>query len=485
MSDELSTSEKIKRAIFKIEEKNAPTISYPVRAPSLMNGVVPAGISPKVANDSISFSMFNSIANIQGFPGYAVLASFATRAEYRAFANALSTEITREWIDFTSKDSDGEETENKIKELKTAFEKYKVRSVIQQCIEQDCYFGRAQILINMRGGEGDKNETPLIISNKTIKIGDLIGFKPVEATWTTPSMYNSIDPSRDDFYKPVEWFMLGQKIHASRLLTIITRPVPDILKAAFNFGGISLSQLAEPYVNNWLRTRQSVSDLISNFSITCLATSMDQVLTRGSDGNDIVARAELFTASRDNLNLMLLDKEREELIQVNTPLSGLYDLQQQSQEQMCSVSNIPAIKLTGVSKGGLNVSSEGEIQSWDDRVSSQQESYWKEPINTMFRIIQLSLWGEIDENIGFKFMPLRQMSKLEESQIRLNNANTANIYLASGVISSDEERQKLDADEDSGYEGLGEKDEDEFEGFSPENEIDPSLEQENDGSEKQ
>ena len=132
--------------------------------------------------------------------------------------------------------------------------------------------------------------------------------------WITPTGYNALDPTAPDFYRPNRWWMLGTEVHASRLMTIITRNVPDMLKPAFNFSGISMSQLAQPYVENWLRTRQSVSDLINNFSITALATGMDQVLQGGDDdtidaANEVLKRAELFTLMRSNKGLMLLDKE--------------------------------------------------------------------------------------------------------------------------------------------------------------------------------
>jgi hypothetical protein len=237
-------------------------------------------------------------------------------------------------------------------------------------------------------------------------------------------------------------------------MTIVTRPLPDILKPAFNFAGMSLSQLAEPYVDNWLRTRQSVSDLISNFSITALATSMDQVLQGDDDGSDLINRATLFTTLRSNKGLMLIDKEREELIQINTPLSGLHELQSQAQEQMCSVSRLPAIILTGISPSGLNASSEGEVRAFYDWIAAQQENHWRRPIETILSLVQLSLFGEIDPDISFNFAPLYQMSAIDLAGIRAQDANTAATYIDRGVLDPQEERERLARSNDSGYHGL-------------------------------
>lgn len=54
----------------------------------------------------------------------------------------------------------------------------------------------------------------------------------------------------------------------------MSHDVLDILKPTYNFGGLSLAQMTKPYVDNWLRTRQSVSDQINAFSVVALSTNM-------------------------------------------------------------------------------------------------------------------------------------------------------------------------------------------------------------------
>lgn len=426
--------------------------TFPVKPPQLMPGVVPSGTqAPVLAMDSNPYAFAAQTFPGGGFPGFSYLSQLATRAEFRAMASTMSTELTREWLEFTSKQDDDDSTKEKIKQIEAEFKRLNVRAVVQKAAEHDCYFGRGQIFLELRGHD---KSTPLILDPATVAVGSFVRLAAVEAVWTTPSAYNALDPSAPDFYKPSSWFMLGQEVHASRLMTIITRALPDILKPAFNFAGMSLSQLAEAYVDNWLRTRQSVADLINNFSITCLATSMDQVLQDGDDGADIFARADLFTATRSNRGLMLVDKEREELVQVNTPLSGLHELQAQSQEHMCSVSRMPAIVLTGISPSGLNASSEGEIRVFYDWISAQQEAYYREPLEVILKVVQLSLFGEIDPDINFNFIPLYQMTPAEEAEIRAKDGVTDCGYVAAGILDPSEVRERIAKDPNSGYDGL-------------------------------
>lgn len=426
--------------------------AFPIKPPELLPGVVPANVAaPVMAQDSPAYSYAAIQCTAAGFPGYSYLSQLATRAEYRAFAAALSTELTREWLEFTSKQDDDDDSSEKIKQIEAEFKRLNVQGVLQKAAEHDCYFGRGQIFLEIAGAD---RKTPLILDPRTIKKGSLERVVPVEAIWTTPSAYNALDPAAPDFYKPSTWFMLGQEVHASRLMTVVTRPLPDILKPAFNFGGMSLSQLAEPYVDNWLRTRQSVSDLLNNFSIITLGTSMDQVLTGDDDGTDLFARATLFTATRSNRGLMIIDKERETLGQIAVPLGGLHELQAQSQEHMCSVSRMPATVLTGIQPSGLSATSEGEMRAWYDWIAAQQEAYWREPLEVILKVVQLSLFGEIDPDIGIDFVPLYQMTPQEEADIRLKDSQAGTAYIAAGVIDPSEERERLARDPNSGYQGL-------------------------------
>jgi len=443
----------------KAAEKPAPPRFSP---PAIMPGVVPKGEKSAIAMDYApgvyDFANMGAWGDsyFTPFPGYPYLAGLATRAEYRAFADSLSSELTREWIRFKGAaaiDGDGEDEQDKIRiaELEDAIKKHNLKDLFKLAAAQDCFFGRAQISVNLKGAD---NKLPMVLSPKTIKMGTLEGFTCIEAMWTTPSAYNASDPTAVDFYKPREWFVLGKQVHASRIQTIITRPLPDMLKPAYNFSGISLSQLAEPYVNNWLRTRQSISDLINNFSITALKTNMANVLQGQCDGADMFARADLFTLTRSNKGVMLLDKETEELDQVNTPLSGLHELQSQSQEFMCTVSHIPSIILTGVEPGGLNASSDSAIRVFYDWISGLQNAHYRHPLEICIKVIMLDLWGEIDETITFEFVPLWQASPKEEAEIRNANATAAATYIDRGVLSPEEVRENLAADPMSGYSGI-------------------------------
>jgi hypothetical protein len=246
---------------------------------------------------------------------------------------------------------------------------------------------------------------------------------------------------------------MGRQVHDSRLLLFLSRPVPDLLKPAYNFGGISMSQLAMPYVQRWLKTVDSVNKLISNYSTSAIKSNLGAVLSGGL-GQELINRAQLFTQMRDNQGLMLLDKETEDFFNIAIPLGSLDKLQAQAQEHMAACSQIPLIVLLGIQPAGLNASSEGEIRVFYDYVHDQQEAMFRDPLEHALRLIMLSEFGEIDEDITFEFEPLFQLNGMDLAKVREQDANSATAYVAMGAVSSEEVRKRLAKDPESGFDGI-------------------------------
>ena len=433
----------------------------------------PAGIIPRgreqetLAMDTTPYAYCQGAGLRCGFPGYPFLSELAQLPEYRKIVTTLAREMTRKWIRLrTSGDDDKSE---RIEQLEKATRKYKLRDLFRKMAEHDGYFGRGQLYIEIKKPSGDiatddpgELQTPLIIDPKKIKRDSLAAFRAVEAVWTYPGIYQSTNPLKKSFYRPESWYVMGNTVHDSRLITFISRPVPDLLKAAYNFGGISMSQLAKPYIDHWLRTRDSISDLVHSFSTSGIKTDMQSVLNGGT-GTDLFNRITLFNQMRDNRGALVLNKDSEDFFQFNTPLSGLDHLQAQAQEQIASVSSIPLVILLGITPTGLNASSDGEIRVFYDYVQSMCEALFRDPLKKALDIIQLSEFGEIDETIDFEFLPLYQLSELERATANKTQADTDAVYIQSGVVSADEVRQREASGLESPYHGLDMNDEPEDE----------------------
>jgi len=430
------------------------------------------------------------------FPGYPYLAELAQRPEYRTFSETIATEMTRKWIKFSGKGTahqqrqrdremaedfgmpdphpdkreadeapDTSEKQEKITQLEEFLDNLDCAGAYRLMEMNDGFFGRSHMFHEIGGNDGDTSEGRLELqSDIGIGVGHLsqskvnpdnplTALRGVEAVWTYPTTYNAMNPLKANWYNPEVWYTMGMPIHASRLLTQVGRPVPDLLKPAYSFGGLSMSQLAQPYVNIWLETRESIGRLIHAFSVMVLSTDMQTLMQPG--GGQLMERVNLFNTIRDNNGTWVINKNTEDFKNVSAPLGGLHELQAQAQEHMASVARIPVAIFTGISPTGLNASSEGEIRIFENTIHAFQEARMRQNLTKTINFAQLSLWGEIDPDITFEFVQLRELTEKEEAELRKMDAETDDILInGCQALSPEEVRIRIAGDENGPHAGL-------------------------------
>jgi hypothetical protein len=395
----------------------------------------------------------SSFAEGIGFLGYPYLAELTQRPEFRRISERIATEATRKWIKLQAT---GEGKDKKLKRIEDAMKVLQVKERFFSAAQHDGWFGKAHIYLDT-GVTDDHVELQTSIGNgrdevSRAKVGKGRGLErltSVEPMWVYPASYNAINPLKPSWYLPKTWFANGIEIHRTRLLTFVGRELPDILKPAYAFGGLSMSQMAKPYVDNWLRTRQAVCDVIECFSVSGVYTNMAATLQEG--GVEAIKRIAMFNDMRSNAGVFALDKDTEEFFNVATPLGTLDKLQAQAQEQMSSVSGIPLIVLLGITPSGLNASSEGEIRVFYDYIHAFQESFFRDNLQAVIDLIQLTIFGKVDPEITFIFEPLWAMTEKEVAEIDKIEAESDQIRIDSGVLDPLEVRTALAADANSRY----------------------------------
>jgi phage-related protein (TIGR01555 family) len=345
----------------------------------------------------------------EGFIGYPELALLAQRPEYPSPVEIIATESTRKWIKFTTA---GDDKADKIKKIEAEFKRLEVQARFRQVSEYDGFFGRGHIYPEI--GTDLKNQEELLkpigdgneMSKPKIGRGALKELRVIEPIWCWPGQYNSTNPLDPTWYRPDRWNVMSTPVHKTRLLTFVSREVGDLLKPAYQFGGQSLTQQIRPVVENWLSTRAGVGEIVKRFSHNIIKINLTEAINSGNPAK-MFLRAKLFNETKGNFGTMLLDKE-EDFVNVSMPLSGLDLLQAQAQEHMASLSRIPIVKLLGIQPAGLNASSAGELRAFEDMIHSYQESFFRPNLETVLRLVQVSLFGEVDPDISFEFEPLAE-----------------------------------------------------------------------------
>jgi hypothetical protein len=432
------------------------------------------------------------------FLGFTFLSELAQRPEFRVMSETIADDATRKWIDFDVVGDDQKQKEgrdkdpqgydkrmadpderkkrvdqagkmDKVKALKDDQLRLMVKDRFYDMSRGDGFFGRMHLFCDIRTAESgsgtdisDINPAELIsplgdsrdATTKTkVPLNSFKGLRSIEPVWTYPLMYNAINPLREDWYNPQVWFVMGQEIHGTRLQTFIGHPVPDMLKPAYSFSGLSLTQMAKPYVDIWLQTRQSVADLIHSFSVMVLMTDLSTQMQPGNLGA-LLGRVAMFNMFRDNQGTFVVNKNTEDFKNVSASLAGLHELQAQSQEHMAAVHRIPLVKFTGIQPAGLNASSEGEIETYDDTIQAYQSRVLDPNLRKIINFQQWSLFGEIDPEITHRWEKLRDMTLAEKGQKEKDDADRNQKYVDMGAISPGEVRKAIIEDPELPYTGL-------------------------------
>jgi hypothetical protein len=270
-----------------------------------------------------------------------------------------------------------------------------------------------------------------------------------------PGTYNSTDPLKEDYYVPQTWWVLGQEVHASRLIRVYANEPPLLFKPSYNFLGIPQAQILWDYVLHFQDNRDSVNRLMGKFSQLVFKTSMTDILTGGAnDLSGLMARLQIMSQNRSNDGVIAVDKDAEDIVKVETPMSGVTDVVRQSLEIVAALNRTPAVKLLGISPSGFNSTGESDIRNYYDHVLSQQEKVLRPPLQRILEALQVSLFGKVEPSIGFRFASLSETdenAKVLTQQAKINNLCAV---LDRDIVSAEEVRQMLVSDPDSGFDGL-------------------------------
>ena len=449
-----------KNRIINIRTEEFPSVADTVSISDKLKPAVTMGKpdeKSRMANDSACISAcsllehsieLGQLPTSLSFMGYAALQDISQNGIIRACIETVADDMLREFGTVKG-------TEEQVTVLNAELLRYNIQRTLHQVAEYVGYFGGCMVYIDT-GADAAQRQLPLNISNLSSEIGKdkLVGFTVIDPINIYPGVYNSTDPLRSDFYKPDHWFVMGQKVHASRLLRFVANEVPLLLKPVYNFFGIPQSQILWDYVMHFGTVRKATADMATKYSMTVFKTDMSAILFDKGDSSQIDKRIGLMTRYRNNNATIAIDKEAEDIVNVSSSLQGLTDVGRQALEFLAAINRTPAVKLLGISPSGFNATGESDIRNYYDHIKSQREKLFRDAIQTILKCLQLNSFGFINPEISFEWDELGQEDEAALAATQKTKADTMAVLLDRDVISAEEARERLVADKDSGFDGI-------------------------------
>lgn len=384
------------------------------------------------------------------FMGYGVLQNLAQNGLIRACVETVSDDMTRAWIEFKREGEGGDES--LLTDLAQACKRLGLQRLFHEATELVGYEGGAFLFIDT-GSVGQELERPLNVSpySAELRPGGVLRFVVIDPVNVFPGDYNSLSPLEPDYFRPRWWWVLGQRVHASRLIRLVANECPVLLRPAYNFLGIPQAQILWDYVLHFQECRAAEARLLTKFSLTVFKTKMEDILYAAGGTAQLDTRIRYMIQSMTNDGVLAVDKETEEVVKLETPLSGVIDIVRQSLEILAALNRTPAVKLLGISPSGFNATGESDIRNYYDHVMSQQEKVLRDGIKKALDCIQLYLRGTIDPSVTFDFAPLGEEDRAALATLQKTKADTIAVYVDREIISPEEGRQAIASDPDSGF----------------------------------
>lgn len=327
---------------------------------------------------------------------------------------------------------------DKIDKIMNIWQKTKTQNKFLKCLKWARLYGGC-LLIPMIENQGDLSKP---LDYETIMPDSYKGCFTVDR-WSgvSPSIElvdNITDP---DFGQP-EYYDVSDnttgktfRIHHSRVIKMIGREMPYWEEIAETYWGAS--ELEHIYTELKKRddTSANISFLIFLANIRVFKMDgMSQMLSIGDQqaAQRVYETMKTMNHLMCNTGTLAIDKE-EDFAMHGYSFTGINDVYESFMLDISGAAEIPVDKLFGRSPSGFNSGAE-TLQNYYDTIDEKRETYVREPLEKIVKIITMSALGEIPDDIKIDFNPVRRPSDLEKSDLAQKNAQPIFDAYAGGLI---------------------------------------------------
>jgi hypothetical protein len=230
------------------------------------------------------------------------------------------------------------------------------------------------------------------------------------------------------------------QVHPSRVIEFAGNELPDWrLIPLGGLWGDSVLQTVDEMLKDWGLVVGGLANMVNDAKMDVVKIpGLSQKLATSEYASRLLARFQASNLAKSTVNTLLLDKE-EEWNRISTSFSALPQLMREFMTVVAGAGRIPVSRLMGQSPGrGLSASGssggESDLRNYYDGVTSQQETVYEPALRPLDEVLIRSALGKFDPNVVYEWNPLYQADPEEVSKIALQDAQTTQIYVNSGLI---------------------------------------------------
>lgn len=392
----------------------------------------------------------------QGFIGHQLAGILAQHWLINKACSMPGDDAIRNGYDVAS--VDGEELPPEaVRLIKHYDRKFKVKNHLRQFVRKGRIFGVRIAMFKVESTDAQYYEKPF--NPDGISPNSYKGIVQIDPYWTAP-MLDQASASQPDslhFYEPTYWMINGQKVHRTHLVIFRHAEPIDILKPQYLYGGIPLPQQIMERVYAAERTANEAPQLAQTKRTNVWLTDVEQAM---SNEQETVAKLNQWVSYRDNYGIKLGDKEADQFEQFDTSLSDMDALIMTQYQLVAAQAGVPSTKLLGTTPKGFNATGDYEEASYHELLETIQEHDLTPLLERHHELVMRSYVAPrvpdmASAQVSVLWEPLDSPTGKETAEENLAKAQTGQVLVQSGAISSEDERRRIATDKNSGYHGMG------------------------------
>ena len=133
-----------------------------------------------------------------------------------------------------------------------------------------------------------------------------------------------------------------------------------------------------------------------------------------------------------NTGTFAIDKEDSFSTQQYT-FTGINEVYESFMLDISGAAEIPIDKLFGRSPSGFN-NGEETLQNYYDTIEEKRETYVREPLEKLMKILTMSSLGKLPDDLEIKFNPVRRPSDMEKADLGSKNTSAILEAYSAGIF---------------------------------------------------
>jgi len=402
-------------------------------------------------------SSYSNYENTQpfGFSNFVKLENlYASSGIARKIIDSVSEDMMREGVEIILKDKSESILQDKIREEE---ERINLHDKIQNALKLSRIYGGSIVLLIVRD---DNLEEPLVL--ESVEKGDFRGIQVFDNFHCVALGEMDTDPLSDNFGRPLFYQMysynvnlnnfspiVGARIHYSRVIRFTGSFLPQSMMMRNNYWGQSILEILYASILRY-DTALKVSEIMLHEATVDVVKSPNVSQMYSAGGLKIFKntylRFQKALTDKSVIRTLLLGTDEEYQKITNNGFSGVRDILDHYEKNICAQSDIPAVRLFGESPKGLHSSGDGEIRNYYDMIQSKRIRELESKYKILYKIIIRNLTSK-DTPFSLNFPPLWQPSDLEQAQMEKTRMDTDIGYLNANALSTQDIQDRLKKNE--------------------------------------